>query len=199
MSIVAVVGLGYVGLPLAVEFGKKMTTIGYDLSVEKIEQYRQFRDPTGEVSTEDLKAATLLTVTTDPADLAKADFIVVAVPTPVDAAHIPDFSPLIGSSNTVGKYLKKGATVIYESTVYPGATEEVCIPEIERCSGLAWQRDFHVGYSSERINPGDRAHGLTQVVKVAPKCWGITHRSSCRAAASTTAWESTLQSRPSSR
>ena len=113
MSVVAVVGLGYVGLPLAVEFGKKMTTIGYDLSVEKIEQYRQFCDPTGEVSAADLKAATQLTVTTDPADLARADFIIIAVPTPVDAAHIPDFSPLVGSSTTVGKYLKKGATVIY--------------------------------------------------------------------------------------
>lgn len=107
MSVVAVVGLGYVGLPLAVEFGKKMTTIGYDLSVEKVEHYRRFCDPTGEVSTDDLKAATQLTVTTDPADLAKADFIIVAVPTPVDQAHIPDFSPLVGSSTTVGKYMKK--------------------------------------------------------------------------------------------
>ena len=166
MSVVAVVGLGYVGLPLAVEFGKKMTTIGYDLSVEKIEQYRQFCDPTGEVSADDLKAATQLTVTTDPADLAKADFIIVAVPTPVDAAHIPDFSPLIGSSTTVGKYLKKGATVIYESTVYPGATEEVCIPILEKQSGMKWLRDFHVGYSPERVNPGDKERTITKIVKV---------------------------------
>src|SRR5512139_2844028 len=166
MSVVAVVGLGYVGLPLAVEFGKKMTTIGYDLSVEKIEHYRRFCDPTGEVSTDDLKAATQLTVTTDPAELAKADFIIVAVPTPVDQAHIPDFSPLVGSSTTVGKYMKKGATVIYESTVYPGATEEVCIPILEKNSGMKWLQDFHVGYSPERVNPGDKEHTLTRIVKV---------------------------------
>jgi UDP-N-acetyl-D-glucosamine/UDP-N-acetyl-D-galactosamine dehydrogenase len=166
MSVVAVVGLGYVGLPLAVEFGKKMTTIGYDLSVEKIEHYRRFCDPTGEVSTDDLKAATQLTVSTDPSDLAKADFIIVAVPTPVDEAHIPDFSPLVGSSTTVGKYMKKGATVIYESTVYPGATEEVCIPILEKLSGMKWLHDFHVGYSPERINPGDHEHTLERIVKV---------------------------------
>ncbi len=123
MSIVAVVGLGYVGLPLAAEFGKQYDTIGYDLSAEKIDNYRRFCDPTGEVSTEALQAATRLKVTTDPAELARADFIIVAVPTPVDEAHIPDFSPLVGSSTTVGKHMKKGATVVYESTVYPGATE----------------------------------------------------------------------------
>ncbi|MEQ1593444.1 MAG: nucleotide sugar dehydrogenase, partial [Thiobacillaceae bacterium] len=156
----------YVGLPLAVEFGKKVTTIGYDLSVEKIEAYRQFFDPTGEVSTADLKAASQLTVTTDPADLAQADFIIVAVPTPVDAAHIPDFSPLVGSSTTVGKHMKKGATVIYESTVYPGATEEVCIPILEKQSGMKWLQDFHVGYSPERVNPGDKERTITKIVKV---------------------------------
>jgi len=166
MSIVAVVGLGYVGLPLAVEFGKKMTTIGYDLSVEKIEHYRRFCDPTGEVSTEDLKAAGQLTVTTDPSDLAQADFIVIAVPTPVDDAHIPDFSPLVGSSTTVGKHMKKGATVVYESTVYPGATEEVCIPILEKQSGMKWKQDFHVGYSPERVNPGDKEHTITRIKKV---------------------------------
>src|SRR3569832_1349505 len=166
MSVVAVVGLGYVGLPLAVEFGKKMTTIGYDLSVEKVEHYRRFCDPTGEVSTDDLKAATQLTVTTDPADLAKADFIIDAVPTPVDQAHIPDFSPLVGSSTTVGKYMKKGATVIYESTVYPGATEEVCIPILEKLSGMKWLQDFHVGYSPERVNPGDKERTITRIVTV---------------------------------
>ena len=166
MSVVAVVGLGYVGLPLAVEFGKKMTTIGYDLSVEKVEAYRRFCDPTGEVSADDLKAATQLTVSTDPADLARADFIIVAVPTPVDAAHIPDFSPLVGSSTTVGKYMKKGATVIYESTVYPGATEEVCIPILEKQSGMKWLQDFHVGYSPERVNPGDKERTITKIVKV---------------------------------
>ncbi len=166
MSVVAVVGLGYVGLPLAVEFGKKYDTIGYDLSTEKIDSYRRFCDPTGEVSTEDLKAATRLKVTTDPSELSKADFIIVAVPTPVDEAHIPDFSPLVGSSTTVGKYMKKGATVVYESTVYPGATEEVCIPILEKNSGMKWMQDFHVGYSPERVNPGDKERTITKIVKV---------------------------------
>jgi len=166
MSVVAVVGLGYVGLPLAVEFGKKYDTIGYDLSTDKIDNYRRFCDPTGEVSTDDLKSATRLKVTTDPADLARADFIIVAVPTPVDEAHIPDFSPLVGSSTTVGKYMKKGATVVYESTVYPGATEEVCIPILEKNSGMKWMQDFHVGYSPERVNPGDKERTITKIVKV---------------------------------
>jgi UDP-N-acetyl-D-glucosamine/UDP-N-acetyl-D-galactosamine dehydrogenase len=166
MSIVAVVGLGYVGLPLAAEFGKKYDTIGYDLSAEKIASYRQYCDPTGEVSTESLKAATRLKVTTDPSELSRADFIIVAVPTPVDEAHIPDFSPLVGSSTTVGKYMKKGATVVYESTVYPGATEEVCIPILEKNSGMKWLEDFHVGYSPERVNPGDREHTITRIKKV---------------------------------
>ena len=166
MSVVAVVGLGYVGLPLAVEFGKKMTTIGYDLSVEKIDHYRRFCDPTGEVSTADLKAATQLTVTTDPSELAKADFIIIAVPTPVDEAHIPDFSPLVGSSTTVGKHMKRGAIVVYESTVYPGATEEVCIPILEKHSGMKWLQDFHVGYSPERVNPGDKERTITKITKV---------------------------------
>ncbi len=166
MSIVAVVGLGYVGLPLAVEFGKKFETIGYDLSEAKIAHYKNYCDPTGEVSTEDLKAATRLTVSTDPADISKADFIIVAVPTPVDDAHIPDFSPLVGSSTTVGKHMKKGATVVYESTVYPGATEEVCIPLLEKHSGMKWKEDFHVGYSPERVNPGDKERTITRIVKV---------------------------------
>jgi len=123
MSVVAVVGLGYVGLPLAVEFGKKIETIGFDLAKDKIDNYRKFCDPTGEVSSDELRAANKLTVTTDAALLAKADYIVVAVPTPVDAAHQPDFSPLVGSSTSVGRHMKRGAIVIYESTVYPGATE----------------------------------------------------------------------------
>ena len=166
MSVVAVVGLGYVGLPLAVEFGRKYKTIGYDLSAEKVESYRRFCDPTGEVSTEALKAATHLSVSTDPASLKEADFIIIAVPTPVDEAHIPDFSPLVGSSTTVGKHMKKGAIVVYESTVYPGATEEVCIPILEKHSGMKWMRDFHVGYSPERVNPGDREHTITKILKV---------------------------------
>jgi len=166
MSVVAVVGLGYVGLPLAVEFGKKMETIGFDLSTAKVESYKTYCDPTGEVSTADLKAADKLTVTTDPALLARADYIIVAVPTPVGDAHQPDFSPLVGSSTSVGRYLKKGAIVVYESTVYPGATEEVCVPILERESGLKWKQDFHIGYSPERINPGDKEHTLTTILKV---------------------------------
>lgn len=165
-TVVAVVGLGYVGLPLAVEFGKKYQTIGYDLSDSKITAYREYCDPTGEVSGEDLKASTQLEVTTDPGRLARADFLIVAVPTPVDEAHIPDFSPLVSASTTVGRYMKAGATVVYESTVYPGATEEVCIPILERESGLQWKRDFHVGYSPERVNPGDKERTITKIVKV---------------------------------
>jgi UDP-N-acetyl-D-galactosamine dehydrogenase len=166
MTIVAVVGLGYVGLPLAVEFGKQFETLGFDLSAAKIEHYQNYCDPTGEVSTADLKAATRLTVSTDPSTLARADFIIIAVPTPVDAAHIPDFSPLVSSSTTVGRYMKKGVTVIYESTVYPGATEEVCIPLLEQHSGMKWKDDFHVGYSPERVNPGDKERTITRIVKV---------------------------------
>lgn len=163
---IAVVGLGYVGLPLAVEFGKKFNTIGFDLSVEKVAAYRNFIDPTGEVSTEDLRAATQLTCHTDPEILSDADFIIVAVPTPVSAGHQPDFTPLIKSSECVGKYIKRGAIVVYESTVYPGATEEVCIPLIEKHSGLKWKQDFFVGYSPERINPGDKERTVTKIVKV---------------------------------
>lgn len=166
MSVVAVVGLGYVGLPLAVEFGKKRSTIGFDLSEHKIKSYLAFTDPTGEVSSADLKAATQLKVTTNAGLLKEADYIVIAVPTPVDAAHQPDFSPLIGASRAVGQNMKKGAIVVYESTVYPGATEEVCVPILEEHSGLKWRQDFHVGYSPERINPGDKEHTLTKILKV---------------------------------
>jgi len=165
-QVVAVVGLGYVGLPLAVEFGKKVRTIGFDLSTAKIENYKKFIDPTGEVSTEQLQSAKQLEVSTDPAVLAEADYVVVAVPTPVDMAHNPDFTPLIGASTTVGKHMKKGAIVVFESTVYPGATEEVCIPLLEKHSGLKWKQDFHVGFSPERINPGDKEHTLTTILKV---------------------------------
>lgn len=166
MTVIAVVGLGYVGLPLAVEFGKKYRTIGLDLSKEKVESYKNFIDPTGEVSTADLKAATQLSVTTDASALRDADFIIVAVPTPVDDAHQPDFSPLVGSSTAVGRNLKQGAIVVYESTVYPGATEEVCIPILEKESGKTWKKDFFVGYSPERINPGDKERTVTKIVKV---------------------------------
>ena len=166
MSVVAVVGLGYVGLPLAVEFGKKRNTIGFDLSQAKVENYRRFVDPTGEVSREDLRAASQLTVTTDPGALTQADFIIVAVPTPVDSAHQPDLGPLVGASESIGRHMKRGAIVVYESTVYPGATEEACVPILEKFSGMRWQRDFHVGYSPERINPGDKEHTLTKILKV---------------------------------
>ncbi|MCA1245473.1 nucleotide sugar dehydrogenase [Massilia sp. MS-15] len=165
-EVVAVVGLGYVGLPLAVEFGKKSKTIGFDLSEAKIENYRKFIDPTGEVSTEQLQAARHLSVSTDPSVLGEADYIVVAVPTPVDNAHNPDFTPLAGASKTVGTHMKRGAIVIFESTVYPGATEEVCIPLLEKHSGMKWKEDFHVGFSPERINPGDKEHTLTTILKV---------------------------------
>ena len=164
--VIAVVGLGYVGLPLAVEFGKKFRTIGLDLSAAKIEAYRHHVDPTGEVTPEQLAAASLLEPTTDTQQLQAADIIIVAVPTPIDEAHQPDFGPLISASTSVGRNLKKGAIVVYESTVYPGATEEICIPILERESKGRWKRDFFVGYSPERINPGDREHTLTRIVKV---------------------------------
>jgi UDP-N-acetyl-D-galactosamine dehydrogenase len=165
-EVVAVVGLGYVGLPLAIEFGKKRRTIGFDLSKAKIEAYQRGVDPTGEVSTEEFKASNQLTVSNDPSSLTEADYIVVAVPTPVDVAHTPDFSPLYGASETVGRHMKRGAVVIYESTVYPGATEEVCIPILEKFSGMKWKEDFHIGYSPERINPADKEHTLTTILKV---------------------------------
>lgn len=165
-DVIAVVGLGYVGLALAVEFGKKFTTIGFDLSENKVQNCRRQCDPTGEVSEADFRFATKLTTTTDPSHLADADLVIVAVPTPVNESHQPDFSPLIGASATVGRHMKRGAIVVYESTVYPGATEEVCIPILERESGLIWKSDFHVGYSPERVNPGDKEHSLTRIVKV---------------------------------
>ncbi len=165
-AIVAIVGLGYVGLPLAVAFGKRVETIGYDISAERVDHYRNHCDPTGEMPADELQAAGRLTLTTEPALLARADFILITVPTPVDVARRPDFAPLIAASESVGRHLKRGATVIYESTVYPGATEEICIPVLERVSGLRWQQEFFVGYSPERINPGDRQHILTNTLKV---------------------------------
>ena len=165
-GVVAVMGLGYVGLQLAVAFGMRQRTIGIDLSARKVESYRNHIDPTGEVSTEQLRAAQWLSVGCDPAELQLADFIVVAVPTPVDSAHNPDFSALAGASAAVGRHMRRGATVIYESTVYPGATEEICIPILERHSGLRWKEDFHVGFSPERINPGDKDHTLHSIRKV---------------------------------
>jgi UDP-N-acetyl-D-glucosamine/UDP-N-acetyl-D-galactosamine dehydrogenase len=164
--VVAVVGLGYVGLPLVVEFGKRIRTIGFDIQADKVDKCRTACDPSRELSASEMRLATHAEYTSDPSALRGADFILVAVPTPVDNAHIPDFRPLVCASETIGPHLASGATVVYESTVYPGATEEVCIPVLERSSGLVWKKDFFVGYSPERINPGDRQHRLTNVVKV---------------------------------
>lgn len=166
MQVVAVIGLGYVGLPLVVEFGKSWRTIGFDISVAKVESCCKYMDPSRELSDEEMRNAPHAVYTTDPSLLAEADVIVVAVPTPVDNAHIPDFRPLIGASTSVARHMKKGAIVVFESTVYPGATEEVCIPVLERESGLIWKQDFFVGYSPERINPGDKEHTLTKIVKI---------------------------------
>jgi len=163
---VAVIGVGYVGLPLVVEFGKHRRTIGFDIAQDKIAKCQAGTDPSREIPDAEMRAAVHAEYSSNPAVLAEADYIIVAVPTPVDEARIPDFRPLVGASRAIGPHLKKGAVVIYESTVYPGATEEVCIPELERSSGLVWQRDFFVGYSPERINPGDREHMLTNVIKV---------------------------------
>jgi len=165
-SKVAIVGLGYVGLPLAVAFGKKFRTVGYDLSREKVTAYREGRDPTGEVTSEALRAASLLDCTTEASTLRAAEFIIVAVPTPVDAARMPDFAPLRSACESVGRNMSRGATIVFESTVYPGATEQVCVPILERASGLSWKKDFFVGYSPERINPGDKEHVLERIVKV---------------------------------
>jgi len=163
---VAVVGLGYVGLPLVIEFGKRLRTIGFDILEDKVNKCRAGTDPSREIPDADMRSALYAEYTCDPAALGDADFVLVAVPTPVDEARIPDFGPLVGASRSIGPHLKKGAIVVYESTVYPGATEEVCIPVLESTSGLKWKRDFHVGYSPERINPGDREHMLTNVIKV---------------------------------
>ena len=164
---VAVVGLGYVGLPLALAFGRVMTTVGFEISNEKVKAYREGYDPTGEMESELFVRATRLSYTNDPADIGSADFIVVAVPTPVDNAHTPDLTPVIKASETVGRHLKKGAIVIFESTVYPGVTEDICVPILERESGLkCGDGGFKVGYSPERVNPGDKVHTLERIVKV---------------------------------
>jgi len=163
---VAIVGLGYVGLPVAVEFGKRRPTIGYDLSKRRVENLRHLVDVTGEVSTAALIEARHWQPTTDPAELERADYIIVAVPTPINAARQPDLRPLEAASETVGRHMKRNAVVIYESTVYPGCTEEVCVPILEKHSGLRWRQDFHVGYSPERINPGDKEHTFTRIRKI---------------------------------
>ncbi|MFY9514107.1 MAG: nucleotide sugar dehydrogenase [Rubrivivax sp.] len=166
MNTLAVIGLGYVGLPLVVEFGKRLRTIGFDIATHKVQACQRGTDPSRELSDAEVQAATQAIYTDDPTMLGEADVIIVAVPTPVDEAHIPDFKPLIGASTSAGRHMKKGVTVVYESTVYPGATEEVCIPVLERESGLKWKQDFFVGYSPERINPGDKEHTLTKILKI---------------------------------
>ena len=162
----AVIGLGYVGLPLAVEFSKKLPCLGFDLKEQRIAELQHGIDSTREVSIEELAAAQQLTFTSDIDELRSCTVFIVAVPTPVDESKRPDLSPLEGASRTVGTVLKRGDVVIYESTVYPGATEEVCIPILEQLSGLQFNHDFFAGYSPERINPGDHQHRLPSIVKV---------------------------------
>jgi len=163
---VAVIGLGYVGLPLALAFGRVMSTIGFEISQDKVDAYRKGYDPTGEMENDLFVQASQLGYTTQASDITQADFVVVAVPTPVDGAHQPDLTPVIKATETVGRNLKKGAIVIFESTVYPGVTEDVCVPILEKESGLKCGVGFKVGYSPERVNPGDKVHALEKIVKV---------------------------------
>lgn len=162
----AVIGLGYVGLPLAVEFGKKFHTIGFDVKQERLDMLRRGIDVTLETSSEDLCAAKKLEYTDNPADMKDCDIFIVTVPTPVDKYNRPDLVPLYKASETVGSVMKKGTIVIYESTVYPGCTEEECVPVLEKFSGLKFNHEFFCGYSPERINPGDKEHTLTQIRKI---------------------------------
>jgi len=163
---IAIIGLGYVGLPLAVAFGRTRPVLGFDIDARRIADLRVGRDATCEVTPGEMMAATGLRLSSDPADLATCDTYIVTVPTPIDAHKRPDLTPLMRASETIGAALAPGDLVIYESTVYPGATEEDCVPVLERVSGLTGHRDFHVGYSPERINPGDRAHRLPDIRKV---------------------------------
>ncbi|MDA8668187.1 Vi polysaccharide biosynthesis UDP-N-acetylglucosamine C-6 dehydrogenase TviB [Alphaproteobacteria bacterium] len=166
MKKIAIIGLGYTGLPLAVEFGKKSETIGYDISKTRVDELKNYIDTTLENSEEELKSATHLRYTTNINDIKDCKIFIITVPTPIDSNNKPDFSPLLKSSESLGAILKKGDIVIYESTVYPGATEEICVPVLEKKSGLLFNRDFYCGYSPERINPGDKAHRLTNIKKV---------------------------------
>jgi UDP-N-acetyl-D-glucosamine/UDP-N-acetyl-D-galactosamine dehydrogenase len=163
---IAVIGLGYVGLPLAVEFGKARPVIGFDINASRIDELRAGHDKTLEVSNDELTTADQLAFTSDPADLAAASIYIVNVPTPIDAHKRPDLTPLLKASEMIGDVLKRGDIVIYESTVYPGATEEDCVPVLERMSGLTFNVDFFAGYSPERINPGDKLHRLPNILKV---------------------------------
>ena len=162
----SIIGLGYVGLPLAVEFGKKFATIGFDIDQQRIKELEAGTDRTLEVSDEELKEATSLSFNSDIQALADSDVFIVTVPTPINQHKQPDLTPLIKASTAIGSVMKKGCTVIYESTVYPGATEEVCVPLLEKNSGLVFNKDFYAGYSPERINPGDKQHRLPTITKV---------------------------------
>jgi len=163
---IAIIGLGYVGLPLAVEFGKKFDTIGFDINESRIQELKQGKDTTLEVDSKELKQVTQLSYTTNINDIKDCNIYIVTVPTPIDEYKNPDLTPLIKSSETVGLLLNKGDIVIYESTVYPGATEEVCVPILERQSDLTFNQDFYCGYSPERINPGDKEHRVINIKKV---------------------------------
>lgn len=166
---IALVGLGYVGMPIAVSFAKKVKVIGYDLNREKINLYKQGIDPTKEVGNEEIKETTV-EFTDDEKKLQEAKFIIIAVPTPVNTDHTPDLTPVVGASEIVGRNITKGSIVVYESTVYPGCTEDVCIPILERESGLKCGLDFKIGYSPERINPGDKVHRLENIHKIVSGC-----------------------------
>lgn len=161
----SLVGLGYVGMPIAVAFSKKIKVIGFDLNEKKIDMYKSGKDPTGEVGDEELKSCSV-EFTSNPEKLREASFHIVAVPTPINEDKTPDLTPVISASEILGKYLTKGSIVVYESTVYPGVTEEICVPILEKESGLKCGRDFKVGYSPERINPGDKVHRLETIVKI---------------------------------
>ncbi|MDR8084706.1 nucleotide sugar dehydrogenase, partial [Acinetobacter baumannii] len=158
---IAIIGLGYVGLPLAVEFGKKVSVIGFDIYQKRIDELRSGQDHTLEVTPEELKQASYLSYTANLEELKDCNFYIVTVPTPIDDFKQPDLTPLIKASTSIGQVLKKGDIVVYESTVYPGATEEVCIPVLEKVSGLKFNQDVFAGYSPERINPGDKLHRVT--------------------------------------
>jgi len=165
-SRIGILGLGYVGLPLAVEFGKQFDTVGFDVNADRVNALRDGRDATHEMTPDEIRQARRLTFTDTSADLHSCNVFIVTVPTPVDDVNRPDFEPLISASNTIGGYLKKGDVVIYESTVYPGTTEEVCVPLLEKASGLVFNRDFFCGYSPERINPGDKQRRLINIKKI---------------------------------
>jgi UDP-N-acetyl-D-galactosamine dehydrogenase len=166
MDTVAIIGLGYVGLPLAVEFGKVMDTIGFDIHLERIDELKKGYDRTLEVEPEELRKSNRLKYSSSIEDVKNASYFIITVPTPVDEFKTPDLRPLESASRTIGSVLKKGDIVIYESTVYPGCTEEVCVPVLEKLSGLVYNKDFFCGYSPERINPGDKVHRVTSIKKV---------------------------------